>query len=94
MTDEPLRKALALGPEDLARVPVRPVDYEKLDELITRHLEDHLPMLVDEAVANAVEPIARTLTTDLRNAVLKHLDAERAALIDDILAEFRQSRGE
>lgn len=94
MTEETTRKPLVLGPDDLARPQGRPVDYEKLRELIIRHLEDHLPVLVEDAVTSAVEPIAKNLAEVLRTTVLERLTAERDSLVDDIVTELRGNRGD
>ena len=94
MTDEKFRQPLALGPDDLARPPVKPVDYDRLHKLLMRHLDAHLPVLVDEAVADAVEPVAEKLVQNLRAAVLARLADERESLIDDIILELRQDRGD
>lgn len=94
MTDEKFRQPLALGPDDLAPPPVKPIDYDRLHQLIVRHLDAHLPVLVDEAVSDAVEPVARELVQRLRTAVVNRLAEERSALLDDIILELRQERGD
>lgn len=94
MTDDKFRHPLALGPEDLAPPPIKPLDYDRLHELIIRHLEAHLPVLVDEAVTDAVEPIAQKMVQNLRAAIVTRLAEEREALLDDIILELRQERGD
>ena len=83
MTDEKFRQPLALGPDDLAPPPVKPLNYERLQELIVRHLDAHLPVLVDEAVTDAVEPVARELVQRLRTAIVERLAEERSALFSE-----------
>lgn len=80
---------LALGPEDLDNHQLGDRDYQRLRELIARHLSAHLPILVDEAVANAVDPIAASLSENLREEVVRRLVEEKETLIDDIIDEFQ-----
>jgi len=78
---------LALGPEDLANPGDQAVDLEALRTIISRHLDSHLPILIDLAVVNAVDPIARTLSEQLRTALIERLKEDRETLIDDIIDE-------
>ena len=84
-------KPLALGPDDLAQKELHNLDYRELRDLLNRHLAAHLPVLVEDAVASAVEPIADTLVANLREAVLQRLEQERATRIDDVLDELHQA---
>ena len=86
---------LALGPEDLADPMDTPLDMDVLRKAISRHLDSHLPILIEYAVVNAVEPIARNLSDQLRKAVIERLKEDRESLIDDIIDEISKgSAGE
>ena len=81
-------KPLALGPADLEDADLGGLDPDRLRELIGRHLAAHLPILVDEAVADTVEPVAASLVENLRTAITRRLVEEKDTLIEDILEEL------
>ena len=83
---------LALGPEDLADTYWRTLTPDELRTLISRHLDAHLPVIIEYAVASVVEPAVREFADTLRDSLIEWLTKEREALIDDMIEELRTKR--
>jgi len=83
---------LALGPEDLADTYWRTLAPDELRTLISRHLDTHLPVIIEYAVASVVEPAVREFADKLRDSLIERLTKEREALIEDMIQEMRTKR--